>query len=241
MTAKVLGVGGVFFKAKDPKKLGGWYAKHLGVSFEPGGGATFAPAAMPPGGMTVWSPFDAKTDYFSPSKKEFMFNLVVGDLDGALAALKRAKAKVLKTEDHDYGRFAWFVDPEGNKVELWQPKAPQDDSHARIPDELEALERQLLEPEFRASADAVGVLLDEDFTEVGASGRQYSKADVVKAVASEKPTQRDLTDFHARQLGADVWLATARVRSQGKWSLRSSIWKKAGGRWLLLYHQGTRA
>ena len=121
--AKVIGFGGVFFKARDSAALGDWYKKHLGLPVEPPYGANFMPAAMPAGGLTVWAPFKQETDYFAPSEKEFMFNLVVDNLDEALEQLRVAGAQVMEeTMDEDYGKFGWFVDPEGNKVELWEPK-----------------------------------------------------------------------------------------------------------------------
>jgi predicted enzyme related to lactoylglutathione lyase len=122
--AKVLGIGGVFFKSPDPAKLRAWYAQWLGFDASEYG-ANFAPATMPSGGLTVWNPFDAKTNYFAPSEASFMINLVVDDLDGALAQVQAGGA-VLAGDvlNEDYGRFGWFVDPDGNKVELWQPPPP---------------------------------------------------------------------------------------------------------------------
>jgi predicted enzyme related to lactoylglutathione lyase len=122
--AKVLGVGGVFFKAKDSTALGEWYQKHLGVPVEPPYGANFMPAMMPAGGLTVWAPFKHDTEYFAPSEREFMFNLVVDNLEEALQQVRAAGAEVMdETMDEEYGKFGWFVDPEGTKVELWEPKA----------------------------------------------------------------------------------------------------------------------
>ena len=121
--AQVLGVGGVFFKSNDRKKIGEWYKKWLGVPAHPEWGASFPPGDMPPGGFTVWAPFASDTDYFAPSSSSFMFNLVVDDLDGALAQVTEGGAEVVgEVLVEPYGRFGWFVDPEGNKVELWQPK-----------------------------------------------------------------------------------------------------------------------
>ncbi len=121
--AKVLGVGGVFFKADDPKKLGAWYKKWLGVPAHPEWGASFTPDTVPPGGFTVWAPFTSDTTYFEPSTNSFMINLMVDDLDGALAQVVEGGAEVAgEIMDEPYGRFGWFVDPEGNKVELWEPK-----------------------------------------------------------------------------------------------------------------------
>lgn len=123
--AKALGVGGIFFKSKDPKALMAWYQKALGVPSESADYATFFPAAMPAGGCTVFSPFMLDTEYFAPSASPFMFNLVVDDLDGALKQVRDAGATLAgDVASYDYGRFGWFIDPDGNKVELWEPTAP---------------------------------------------------------------------------------------------------------------------
>jgi len=83
---------------------------------------TATAGTLPTRSFTVWSPFPANTDYFSPSTREFMFNLIVDDLDGALGQVHLGGAQVVgEVEEHEYGRFGWFIDPEGNKVELWQP------------------------------------------------------------------------------------------------------------------------
>jgi predicted enzyme related to lactoylglutathione lyase len=122
MMAKVVGLGGVFFKAADPEALGKWYAKWLGVPVQHPYGASFLPAAIPPGGCSVWTPFAANTSYFRPSRRSFMINLMVDDLDGALAQVAEGGARVLPDpQSSEYGRFGWFIDPEGNKVELWEP------------------------------------------------------------------------------------------------------------------------
>ncbi len=121
--AKVLGVGGVFFKSDDSKKLGAWYKEWLGVPAHPEWGASFTPDTVPPGGFTAWAPFKSDTTYFEPSTNSFMINLMVDDLDGALAQVVEGGAEVVgEIMDEPYGRFGWFVDPEGNKVELWEPK-----------------------------------------------------------------------------------------------------------------------
>ena len=123
--AKVIGLGGVFFKSRDPQALGEWYQKWLGVPVESAwGGATFKPDQMPPGGYSVWSPFPADTQYFAPAEQPFMMNLVVDDLDGALTQVTEGGAEIVgEIEESEFGRFGWFLDPEGNKVELWQPPA----------------------------------------------------------------------------------------------------------------------
>ena len=121
--AKALGVGGVFFKSEDPAQLGQWYQKWLGVPVQAPYGASFYPATLPPGAFTVWGPFKKDTDYFDPSDKGHMVNLIVDDLDGALEQVAEGGATVVGgTEEYEFGRFGWFIDPEGTKIELWEPK-----------------------------------------------------------------------------------------------------------------------
>ena len=122
--ARVLGIGGVFFKSKDPGALIGWYRDVFGLEFEDWGGLVFRPEAMAaqPGAGTVFSPFAADTDYFEPSTKDFMINLAVDDLDGILASCAKHGVEVNTFSDDSNGRFAHILDPEGTKVELWQPK-----------------------------------------------------------------------------------------------------------------------
>jgi predicted enzyme related to lactoylglutathione lyase len=120
--ARVLGVGGIFFRAGDPETLGDWYRKWLGVPVSHPHGASFKPDSMPAGALTVWAPFQHDTTYFDPADRQFMFNLVVDDLDEALSQVQQGGAELVgEIEEYDYGRFGWFLDPEGNKVELWQP------------------------------------------------------------------------------------------------------------------------
>ncbi len=126
---RVTGIGGIFFKAKDPKALGEWYRKHLGIDVAEWGGASFrwnGPDNPTGTGSTTWSPFKADTTYFSPGSAPFMINYRVDDLHAVLAALRSEGVAVEeKTEESDYGKFGWAVDPEGNKFELWQPPAGQ--------------------------------------------------------------------------------------------------------------------
>ncbi len=126
---RVLGVGGIFFRSRDPARLGDWYARHLGFAVESWGdtrGTSFAPQDLPPAAFTVWSAFANETEYFGPSGQAYMINLVVDDLDAALAAVAKGGAEVLEDrEEHDFGRFGWFVDPDGNRVELWEPPEPE--------------------------------------------------------------------------------------------------------------------
>lgn len=123
--ASVLGIGGVFFRSADPAALSQWYREHLGFPVEDWGGAVFRPGDMPAAGYTVWGPFPADTDYFAPSAGSWMLNLVVDDLEGMLARVEAGGARrVGEIERHEYGRFGWFLDPGGNKIELWQPALP---------------------------------------------------------------------------------------------------------------------
>ena len=121
--ARVLGVGGVFFRSKDPAALTAWYRDTLGLEFQEWGGVVFTPDAMAahPGAGTVFRPFEADTTYFAPSTKDFMINLAVDDLDGILASCARHGVEASVFPDQPNGRFAHIVDPEGTKIELWQP------------------------------------------------------------------------------------------------------------------------
>ena len=123
--AKVLGIGGLFFKSRDGDAMRDWYSRVLGVDFKSWGGAVFLPdaAASHPGAATVFSSFKQDTDYFAPSDKEFMFNLMVDDLDGILARAKAEGVEPIKLmRGEANGEFAHIVDLEGRKIELWQPK-----------------------------------------------------------------------------------------------------------------------
>lgn len=128
--ARVLGIGGVFFRSPDPERLGRWYAEHLGFAVEAWGdtrGTSFAPETMPANGFTVWSAFKRDTEYFGPSGQSFMLNLVVEDLGAALASVRAGGAEVADDiEEQDYGRFGWFTDPDGHRVELWEPPTGAD-------------------------------------------------------------------------------------------------------------------
>ncbi len=120
--AKVLTIGGVFFKSEDPKSLCAWYEKWLQFKLEPDhNSAAFKAAGLPESAYAVWAPFPKSTFYFAPGEQQFMLNLMVDDLDGALAQVEEGGAeRVGEIEECEYGRFGWFLDPEGNKVELWQ-------------------------------------------------------------------------------------------------------------------------
>jgi predicted enzyme related to lactoylglutathione lyase len=120
---QIQGIGGVFFKARDPKALAAWYREHLGVPVEPG--QTYgALKSAGPGEQTAWSTFPTDTAYFGPGPAALMVNYRVRNLDAMLAQLRAAGAPVEdKVEEYDYGRFGWATDPEGNRFELWEPKS----------------------------------------------------------------------------------------------------------------------
>ncbi|EIL94452.1 VOC family protein [Rhodanobacter spathiphylli] len=119
--AKVIGLGGIFFKSRDPAALTAWYAKHLGLDAEAWGGARFVEDEQRPG-YTLWSPFAADTEYFGPGPQACMINFRVDDLDALLAQLRAAGVAVdERVEESEFGRFGWITDPEGARVELWQP------------------------------------------------------------------------------------------------------------------------
>jgi predicted enzyme related to lactoylglutathione lyase len=124
---RVTGLGGIFFKSRDAKRLHRWYSRHLGIAVTEWGGCAFEwreKADPTRTGMTVWSIMDGASRYFAPSRAPFMVNYRVANLDRVLAALKREKVKIdAKREDSEFGRFAWVYDPDGNKIELWQPPA----------------------------------------------------------------------------------------------------------------------
>lgn len=122
---RAIGVGGVFFRSTDSQRIANWYQEHLGLVIENWGdthGTSFKASDMPQNSFTVWSAFSHDTGYFGKSGQSFMINLVVDDLDAALDNVAVGGAEVIPDrEEHDFGRFGWFVDPDGNRVELWEP------------------------------------------------------------------------------------------------------------------------
>src|SRR3979411_1059140 len=126
---RVTGIGGIFFKAKDAPALQASLKRTLDTHGRVGGATAFPWAdsdGKPTGGTTVWSVGPEEGDQFAPSKASFMVNYRVEDLHAVVAALKAEGCNVLdKIDDSEYGKFAWVIDPEGNKVELWQPPAGQ--------------------------------------------------------------------------------------------------------------------
>jgi len=130
---KVTGIGGVFFRCSDPEKMRDWYKKNLGVPADEYGAVFRWRQKDDPDrlGYTVWSPFDEDTDYFDPSESAFMINFRVDDLDGMLAQLKKAGVEVVgEVQEYEYGRFGWVLDPDGNKIELWEPPDGDDELFA---------------------------------------------------------------------------------------------------------------
>lgn len=130
---RVTGIGGIFFHAKDPVALRAWYKAHLGIDVQAWGGTAFAwadasgnPTKGSTKGSTIWSIGTAGADQFALSKAPFMINYRVDDLVALLDALRAEGCNVLdKTDDSEFGKFGWVIDPEGNKVELWQPPPGQ--------------------------------------------------------------------------------------------------------------------
>jgi predicted enzyme related to lactoylglutathione lyase len=122
---RVTGIGGIFFQAKDAPALRAWYARHLGIDVQEWGGTAFLwsdPAGKPAGGMTVWSVAPEGSEQFAPSHAALMINYRVENLHSLVAVLREEGCNVLENIDEsEYGKFAWVIDPEGNKVELWQP------------------------------------------------------------------------------------------------------------------------
>lgn len=126
---RVTGIGGIFFKAKDPSVLRAWYQRHLGIDVQAWGGTAFTWAdseGRPVAGTTVWSISPQGSQQFAPSAAPFMVNYRVEDLHTLVKVLRDEGCEVLdKVEDSEFGKFAWVIDPEGNKVELWQPPEGQ--------------------------------------------------------------------------------------------------------------------
>ncbi len=123
--AKIIGLGGIFFKAKSPLELANWYKQYLGLDILEWGGAIFPWQNLPnlnSKTYSLWAPFEEKTDYFAPSTQNFMVNFVVDDLEELVKSLKVQNQKISEVQIEEHGKFAWILDPEGNKVELWEPK-----------------------------------------------------------------------------------------------------------------------
>lgn len=123
---RILGIGGIFFKSPDRDALRGWYAQHLGLA-DKGSGAMLPwrdKDHPDQEHVTVWTVFSASSNYFAPSNAPFMINYIVDDLDALLARLQKEGVKIDPNRmNESYGKFAWIFDPDGNKIELWQPAA----------------------------------------------------------------------------------------------------------------------
>jgi predicted enzyme related to lactoylglutathione lyase len=124
---RVLGIGGIFIKAKDPAVMKAWYRLHLGMDIQEWGGTTFdwpSPDRPTEKGTTAWSLFPQDSKYFDPSTAPFMVNYRVENLDALISALRAEGCQVdEKTDSSEYGKFGWVMDPEGNRIELWEPPA----------------------------------------------------------------------------------------------------------------------
>jgi predicted enzyme related to lactoylglutathione lyase len=122
---RVTSIGGIFFRTKDPKAIREWYGKHLGLNIDDQYGTSFEwrhAEAPEKKGYTVWSPFKETTDYFGPNGKDFMINYRVENLEKLLEVLKSEGVEVAgDIQTFEYGKFGWIMDPEGNKIELWEP------------------------------------------------------------------------------------------------------------------------
>ena len=129
---RVVGIGGIFIKSKDPETLKAWYKTHLGMDIQDWGGMAFqwsTPENPSTNGTTVWSVFEDSSQYFAPSEAKFMINYFVEDLHSVLDALRAEGCDVdTKTEESELGKFGWVMDPDGNRVELWEPPhGPKED------------------------------------------------------------------------------------------------------------------
>jgi predicted enzyme related to lactoylglutathione lyase len=130
--ARVTGIGGIFLKAEKPEQLSAWYAQTLGLTLSPYGGVDFEwreKGSPEKPGKTVWALFPENTEYFGPGEQQAMVNYRVDDLDELLQQLETAGVEIdLRRQSDENGRFAWIVDPEGNRVELWEPAPPSTQS-----------------------------------------------------------------------------------------------------------------
>jgi len=123
MKNRVTGIGGLFFKTDDPQKTKDWYQQHLGFNTDQWGCTFWWKDNEGNKASTQWSPFKSDTNYFEPSKKDFMFNYRVENLVELLQELEKEGVTIVgKMEEYDYGKFGWILDGDGNKIELWEPK-----------------------------------------------------------------------------------------------------------------------
>ena len=120
--ARVTGIGGVFLRARDPEALGRWYREHLGIPFAEGSAMLHA-RDDDPDATAVWATFEFDTEYFGSASQQVMINYRVDDLDALLESLRASGVAESRRQDEPYGKFAWITDPEGNRIELWEPLA----------------------------------------------------------------------------------------------------------------------
>lgn len=125
MKKRVTGIGGIFFKSKNPKATRDWYQQHLGIQCPDNFGGVFEwrKTSNPnQAGYTIWSPFEENSNYFEPSNKDYMFNYRVENITELISLLKEEGVQVVgEIQEFDYGKFAWILDLDGNKIELWEP------------------------------------------------------------------------------------------------------------------------
>lgn len=122
MKKRVTGIGGIFFKSENPTEIKDWYKNHLGLNTDDYGCTFWWKDTDGNDASTQWSPFKNDTTYFEPSKKDFMMNFRVHDLKALLEELKKEGVTVIgDIQEYDYGKFGWILDPDGNKIELWEP------------------------------------------------------------------------------------------------------------------------
>lgn len=123
-TPRVTGIGGIFFRSTDPSKSKAWYGENLGLAIDPYGSVFEFRNAMDPGQINYlrWSPFEENTEYFNPSEKDFMINYRVQNIEGLVKNLREKQVTILdEIQEFEYGKFVHILDPEGNKIELWEP------------------------------------------------------------------------------------------------------------------------
>ena len=126
----VVGIGGVFVRSADPARLAAWYRDVLGIKLEPWGGALLRYDAPDHPPVAVWNAFRSDNRELKPSTRDFMINFAVDDLDAILVKLRDRKVAVIERQQDENGRFASILDPDGTKIELWEPKRAQPSSAA---------------------------------------------------------------------------------------------------------------
>jgi predicted enzyme related to lactoylglutathione lyase len=245
---RVTGIGGLFFKSDQPRELVAWYSKHLGITSDAGGFVSFRWRQLDDpeqGGFTAWGAFPHDTSYFEPSAKPFMFNYRVDDLRGILKRLESEGIEIVgEVEEYEYGAFGWIMDPEGTKVELWQP--PDDPIPLPRPEsadaEAEKAVRAALESYYESFSarnwDAFaehfhdGAVMATRWVPPGAGAHEMMMSTVPEfiAQAAEGPGSQPI--FEERMTGAEVRvsddLATAWVRYEARFGSEENLVEWAG-------------